>query len=197
MSSNKLDMVKCEKFTNNVPKNHTEKISKFSRNTIAISPNITWICILKKWIICSRLCTSYWTKMYPMAGMVLSLLSAPFRAMFPQDCLSSGYPEVPNPILESLELQSSSLLLVIPILAFEKSSWSALALNPSLLQLSCKEAPVPSRSFHASRPSEVARYSPLAISEWREVPCWSMTWNLTGSFPTFIPTQILEKDVFQ
>ena len=25
MNSNKLEMVKCEKFTNNVPNNHTEK----------------------------------------------------------------------------------------------------------------------------------------------------------------------------
>ena len=29
MSSNKLDMVKCEKFTNNVPNNHTEKSVNF------------------------------------------------------------------------------------------------------------------------------------------------------------------------
>ena len=29
MNSNKLDMVKCEKFTNNVPNNHTEKSVNF------------------------------------------------------------------------------------------------------------------------------------------------------------------------
>ena len=29
MSSNKLDMVKCEKFTNNVSNNHTEKSVNF------------------------------------------------------------------------------------------------------------------------------------------------------------------------
>ena len=171
------------------------------KSPIAISLSITWISIetkqKKKCIICLRLGTSYWTKMYPMAGVVLSPLSPPCRATFPHDWFSSGYPAVPNPILESLVLQSFSLLLVIPILAFERLSRSASALNPSLLQLRCKEAWGPIRSFHASRPSEVARYSPSAISEWREVACWSMTWNLTGSFPTFIPTQILEKGVFQ
>ena len=29
MNSNKLEMVKCEKFTNNVPNNHTEKSVNF------------------------------------------------------------------------------------------------------------------------------------------------------------------------
>ena len=38
MSSNKLEMVKCEKFTYKyVPNKHAEKISKFSRNKLLIS----------------------------------------------------------------------------------------------------------------------------------------------------------------
>ena len=87
-----------------------------------------------------------------------------------------------------------------PILALPKSlpkcCWSLLALNPSLLQPICKEALEPISDFHLSRPSEVLRYSPSAIREYKEFACWLMTINLI-CWPIFIPRQILEKDVFQ
>ena len=132
--------------------------------------------------------------MYPMALMDFSLLSPPCLATFPHVLKSSGYPPVPNPILESQVLQSFSWLAMKPILALE---WPLLTvLNPSLLQLSCKEAWEPISVFHVSRPSEVAQYFPSAISEYRESACLSMTMKLI-CWPIFIPRQILEKGVFQ
>ena len=41
-------------------------------------------------------------------------------------------------------------------------------LNPCLLQLSCREASEPISDFHVSRPSEVLRYCPSAIREYKE-----------------------------
>ena len=46
---------------------------------------------------------------------------------------------------------------MIPILALEKELSVPTALNPSLLQLRCKEVIDPSSAFHESRPSEVKR----------------------------------------
>ena len=132
-----------------------------------------------------------------MALMCLSPLSGDHVvASFPHVLLSSNIPPVPNPILESHETQSSSLLLVIPILALASFVLLQIALNPSLLQLGCKEACGPISDFHVLRPSEVARYWPSAISEYSELACLWMVTNLI-LWPNFIPRQILEKDVFQ
>ena len=57
--------------------------------------------------------------MYPMALMCLSPLSAAAIASFPQVFESSLDPPVPNPILELQELQSFSLLAMMPIRALE------------------------------------------------------------------------------
>ena len=130
-----------------------------------------------------------------MALMSLSPLSPPCFAASPHELLSSGYPAVPNPIRESLVLQSFSLFPTIPIRAFELFGRSLTALKPSLLQFCCKEASA-TRDFHASRPSEVLRYWPSAIRECKEVVAWFKTINLLSA-PTFIPRQILVKDVLQ
>ena len=92
-----------------------------------------------------------------MALMNLSPLSGACFAMFPHVLLSSGYPAVPNPILESQLLQSFSLFPMIPILVLEFEELLPTALKPSLLQLCCKDTWEPIRVFHMLRPSEVAR----------------------------------------
>ena len=76
-------------------------------------------------------------------------------AAFPQ-VLVSGCPPVPNPILESQELQSFSLFPTIPILALE-DLFPNTALNPSLLQCFCNEACEPIIFFQVPRPSEMLR----------------------------------------
>ena len=139
------------------------------------------------------------TKMYPMALMCLSPLSGKYEpsASFPHVLESSGCPPVPNPILESQLAQSYGpfSLPIIPILAFEFEG-RLKALNPSLVQLVCKEAFEPISNFHVSRPNHVLRYWPSAISKYRELACLLMTMNLS-CWPIFIPRQILEKGVFQ
>ena len=131
-----------------------------------------------------------------MALMCLSSLLRKFFPLFPQVLESSVFPPVPNPILESQLLQLFSWLLMIPILAFEWSFQELTALNPSLLQLLCKAASEPISVIHVLRPSEVTRYFPSAISEYRELPVIMMAIKLS-CWPIFIPRQILEKDVFQ
>ena len=145
-----------------------------------------------------KLSSLYCTKIYPMAFMFLSPLSdvAPFIALFPHVLESSVCPPVPNPILESQLLHSPSLFPRIPILALAKELRLEAALNPSLLQLVCREAWEPISFFHVLRPSDVARYFPSAISECREAAFLLITMNLI-CLPIFIPRQILEKDVFQ
>ena len=108
---------------------------------------------------------------------------------------TSCFNPVPNPILESQVEQWFPWLATIPMRALE---WelSNRALNPSLLQLTCKEASEPISSFHVSRPSVALRYCPSAISEYGELACLLMTMKLI-CWPIFIPRQILEKDVFQ
>ena len=107
--------------------------------------------------------------MYPIALMRWSPLSPPTAATLPHVLESSWNPPVPNPILESQPLQSFSLFPIIPILALEALLLVQIALNPSLLQLVCKEARDPISFFHVLRPSEVARYLPSAISEYRDL----------------------------
>ena len=131
-----------------------------------------------------------------MALMCLSPLSGEYVASFPHVLESSCRPPVPKPIRESQEPQSFCSLAVMPILALDRRKLPPTALNPSLLQLGCKEAREPISDFHVLRPSEVARYFPSAISENSELACLLMTMNLSVLL-IFIPRQILEKDVFQ
>ena len=131
-----------------------------------------------------------------MTFMCFSPLSPEGLTSFPHVLESSCFPPVPNPILESQLLHPFSLLPRIPILALEALIFVHSALNPSLLQLSCKEACEPISVFHVLRPSEVVRYRPSAISEYRELACSVMTMKLI-CWPIFIPRQILEKGVFQ
>ena len=118
------------------------------------------------------------TKIYPMALMCFSPLSPEGVTSFPHVLESSCFPPVPNPILESQLLHPFSLLPRIPILALEALFFVHSELNPSLLQLSCKEACEPISVFHVSRPSDVLRYCPSAISEYRELAFLLMTTNL-------------------
>ena len=128
----------------------------------------------------------------------LSPLSAEKRASFPQVLPSSWWPQVPNPILESQERQSLLSLPIIPTLALAWLISEAMALNPSMVQVGCKEACPPISFFHVSRPSDVLRYCPSAISEYKESAVLLMTINFVCCSPwIFIPRQILEKDVFQ
>ena len=132
--------------------------------------------------------------MYPVALMLVGDHFHP--CSFPHVLVSSGYPPVPNPILESQVLQSSSLLPRMPSLAFEVPSSSLKTLNPSLLQLLCKVASEPISVFHLSRPSELGRYFPSAIREYSESASLLKTTKFI-CWETFIPRQILEKAVFQ
>ena len=87
-----------------------------------------------------------------MALMCLCPLSDECLATFPHVLVSSGYPPVPNPILESQELQSFSLFPTMSILALPIAT-----LNPSLLQLRCKDTCDIISGFHMLRPRKVAR----------------------------------------
>ena len=128
---------------------------------------------------------------------LMCLFPNPLEASFPQVLLSSDPPPLPNPILESQVLQSFSLFPRMPILALgQLPSLSVITLNPSLLQLACRKACEPISVFHVSRPTEVGRYFPSAISENRELAVLLITMNLFCR-ATFIPRHILEKDVFQ
>ena len=98
----------------------------------------------------------------------------------------------PNPIAESHVRQSFSLFPRIPTLALRL----ALVLNPSLLQLGWRLALESISAIHLFRPSEVGRYWPAAIREWREEAWLLITVNLNCPL-TFIPRQTLEKGVFQ
>ena len=111
--------------------------------------------------------------------MCWSPLSPPCWASLPHVLESSGYPAVPNPILESQLLQTFWLLATIPILALECLLSVHRTLNPSLLQLGCKEARGPMSFFHVLRPSEEARHLPSAISEYRDLAWWLMTTDLS------------------
>ena len=139
---------------------------------------------------------TYWTKMYPMALMCWSPLSPPVVASLPHVLESSLYPPVPKPILESQLLQTFCSFPIIPILALEALLSVQIALNPSLLQLFCKEARDPISFFQVLRPSEVARYLPSTISEYRDLAGWLMTTD-SNCWPIFIPRQILLNGVFQ
>ena len=114
---------------------------------------------------------------------------------------SSEAPPLPNPILESHESQSFSPLPRIPILARALPAFCVLfpdVLNPSLLQFGCNRPGGLTQLFHASFPNDVGRYWPSAINEYTDSAVLLITISLVATSPgTFMPTQILEKDVFQ
>lgn len=130
--------------------------------------------------------------------MNLTPLSGEYFATFPHVLESSGLPPVPNPILESQLLQSSSLFPTKPILALVLDTREQTALKPSMLQLNCKEAREPMIFFHVLRPSEVGRYCPSAIREYKESATWFITRKLIFSSSwILIPRQIFVKGVSQ
>ena len=61
----------------------------------------------------------YWIKIYPIVSILFLPLSPDWCASFPQELVLSGVPPVPNPILESHDLQLFFWFPIIPILAFE------------------------------------------------------------------------------
>ena len=130
--------------------------------------------------------------------MLLSPLSAPCiaTAPFPHALLLLGTPPPPNPTLESVYSQLSSLSPSIPILALPWLELSLTTLNPSLPHFCCNDAWEPISDFHVSRPSWVAQYCPSAISEYNELVCLFITINLI-CWSIIIPRQSLEKEVFQ
>ena len=128
-----------------------------------------------------------------MTATFLFPLSALCAATFPQ-VLAPG--AVPKPILESQLSQSFWSLPRMPILALGWLPRGLIVLNPSLLQLSCKEPSEPRSNFHASRPSDVLRYSPSAINECKDSAVLFINIKFTCP-PVFIPRQILVKFVFQ
>ena len=162
----------------------------FSKNQQFLS------CILRPFEGCFAYCWTYWTKMYPIALMCWLPLSAPDTASLPLVLDTSECPPVPNPILESALPQSFCSFPRIPILALLYAVLAPMALNPSLLQLGCNDAREPMSFFYVLRPSEVARYLPSAISEYRDLARWLMTRDL-NCWPIFIPRQILLNGVFQ
>ena len=109
--------------------------------------------------------------------MFLSLLSGECFATFPHVLKLSGYPSVPNPILESQLLQSSSLLARKPILTLLWDCLEETALKPSMLQLCCREAWEPISVFHEVLPSEVGRYCQRSASTRSQLPgLWRENW---------------------
>ena len=137
----------------------------------------------------------YWTKMYPNALIFLFPLSGPHEAPFLHALLNPD-PPPPNPIKESGEWQFPSWLEMIPIRTREWTLLLTRELKPSWLQLRWREALGPISFFHASRPSEVARYWPSAMRVYSEAAALSTRKNLVTP-STFIPRQILVKDVLQ
>ena len=135
----------------------------------------------------------YWTKMYPNALEFLFPLSGEYAALFPHTFLNDSSAP-PNPMKESGVLQSPSWLLIIPIRVLIPPL--PRELNPSRLQLRWREALGPISFFHALRPSEVRWYWPSAIRKYNEAASRCNRKNLVTP-PTFMPRQILEKDVLQ
>ena len=154
---------------------------------------VNWILVTEMNTLC------YCTRIYPMALRCLSPLSALCIAALPHVFDGSGAPPLPNPILESGQTkQPFSLLEIMPILVLAHDVGVPITLNPSMLQLSCKDPSEPRSDFHVSRPSDVARCCPSAISENKESAVLFMRIKCFSSRPRiFIPRQILEKDVFQ
>ena len=166
---------------------------EFSRQARQVTSHQNW----EQGLVTEMNTLCYCTKIYPMALRSLSPLSVLYFAALPHVFDGSWAPPLPNPILESGQtIQPFSLLAIMPILVFAQPP--SKTLNPSMLQLSCKDPSEPRSDFHVSRPSDVARCCPSAISENKESAVLFMRIKWFLSRPRiFIPRQILEKDVFQ
>ena len=141
------------------------------------------------------------TRIYPMAFRSRPPLSAscPYAAALPHVLFETARsPPIPNPIMESGQtVQPISLLAIMPILTLAPQL-TAKTLNPSMLQLSCKDPSEPRSDFHVSRPSVVLRYCPSAISENKESAVLFMRIKCFSScLRILIPRQILENELFQ
>ena len=156
----------------------------------------SFICLPSVFIYLKVAGKCYWTKMYPIV-----LTFTLFQYALPHVIESSEAPPLPNPILESHESQSFSPLPRIPILARALPAFCVLfpdVLNPSLLQFGCNRPGGLTKLFHAYFPNGVGRYWPSAINEYTDSAVLLITISLVATSPgTFMPTQILEKDVFQ
>ena len=108
--------------------------------------------------------------------MCLLPLSGECVASFPHELKTSNRPHAPKPIRESREEQSFCWLAMMPIHALEWLGLSPTTLNPSLLQLGCREACEPISNFHVLRPTELLRYFPSAIRESRPACWWQWIW---------------------
>ena len=114
--------------------------------------------------------------MKPIAGVVLPPLSVPEQIALLPHVISDVRPhaniETPNPMYESGERQSFSLLPMNASRPLRKccgaSSTTVRTLNPSLLQLDCNDEPLIS-AFHALRPAVVCRNIPSAITLYSEL----------------------------
>ena len=119
-----------------------------------------------------------------MAFRCLSPLSGLITASLPHVFEASGYPSVPNPILESHEPQLFLFSLTIPILALECPLRLQTTLNPSFSQSYCNNPCEPINSFHLSRPR--ARWRGIAhqrsVKTESQLACgWQWTWAVVRS----------------
>ena len=101
----------------------------------------------------------------PRIGVIL-LIS------IPSSCTKSDSVEWQVTQSYSMSTRKSILALETPFVVHTAS------VNPSPLQFNCKEACEPISIFHGLRPSDVARYWPSAISDYRESACLLMTMKL-------------------
>ena len=105
---------------------------------------------------------------------------------------------LPKPIHELQVKQSFWLLAIIPIRTFRYAGSQKLGmfiLNPSVLQLSCKNEPS-IRDNQFSLPTDVFLKTPSAITLKSELAWWLITIHFVSSL-TFIPRHILSNGVFQ
>ena len=121
------------------------------------------------------------------------------NASFPHEFESSCNlePAEPSPIRELQEMQSSSLLLIIPILVMAESGDPVgdITLNPSILQFNWSEESFKS-DFHLSLPMFVPLYLLSARSEYSEAASLSKDIHFVSP-PNLIPRQILLKGLLQ
>ena len=110
--------------------------------------------------------------------MCLCPLSGEYVASFPHVLESSNRPPVPKPIRESQEPQWFCWLAVMPILALELRGLLPTALNPSLLQLGCKEAREPisdSTCYDPVRWHGISHQRSVRTVSWPAC-WWQWTW---------------------
>ena len=132
-------------------------------------------------------------------------LSSPWLARdvasFPQEFDPSCpalLPAEPNPILELHDLQSFSLLLMMPILVMAGSCVPVdeTTLKPSILQFIWSMEPCKS-DFHVSLPTVFCMYLLFDRSAWRETAFWLTSIQFICWSKTRIPRQSLVNGLLQ